>query len=262
MATFTRSLSCAVFAFSFALQAYAGGGSSGDSVWKQGSPSDWNVEVYPVFVWAPFMGASATLPQFPNLPSLPDLPGGAPGPSAKVSSSLNGAAFFKVRIEKSKWAADMNVLWAGVSASTDSPRVKIKADVIYGQGMLGREVLPDLWLEGGARRLALNVGVTLLDFPEVSRKPGLWDPLVGISYRHPIGKKLRFDLHADGGGFGVGSDVDAAVTGKLDWRFSKHFGTSLGWGFLHLKISDTVLKRTLTLSQTLNGPILGFGIFF
>jgi hypothetical protein len=260
MTKFTRPLLCALFAFAFALQAYAGGASP-DSLWTKES-SDWNVEIYPLFVWAPFMGANATLPQFPNLPNLPDVPGGTPGPSGNVSSSFNGAAFAQFRIEKSKWAVEPNLLWAGVSAETASPKAKIKTDVIYGQAMGGREVLPDLWLEGGVRRLALNVGVTLLDFPEVSRKPGLWDPLVGVSYRKPFGKKWRLDLHADGGGFGVGSDVDIAVTGRLDWRFAKHFGTTFGWGLLHLKISDAIARRNLTVDQTLNGPILGFGIFF
>jgi hypothetical protein len=258
MTAFKRWFVCTVFALAFAVQGFAAGG---DSNWKK-DPSAWNVELYPVFLWAPFMGASVTLPQFPDLPNLPDLPGGPPGPGGKVSSSFNGAAFFNTRIEKSKWGVDLSVLWAGVSAEATSPKVKVKADVIYGQAMGGREILHDLWLEGGVRRLALNVGVTVLQYPEVARKPGVWDPLIGVSYRHPIRNKIRVDLHADGGGFGVGSDVDYALTGRFDWRFAKHFGLTAGWGLLHLKISDTVLQRTLTLSQTLHGPILGIGIFF
>lgn len=261
MTKFARLLLCAVFAFAFVSQASAAGGASDDSVWKT-DPKDWNVELYPVFVWAPFMGATVRLPQFPNLPDLPDLPNGPPGPSGNASSSLNGAAFFQIRVEKSKWAGEANILWAGLAASTTTPRVKINLDIVYGQAMGGREVLPNFWVEGGVRRMALNVRATLLDFPEVGRKPGITDPLVGLSYRRPLGRKFRLDLHADGGGFGVGSDVDYALTGRVDWRFAKHFGTSLGWGLLHLKISNTVLQRNLTISQTLNGPILGIGIYF
>jgi hypothetical protein len=110
--------------------------------------------------------------------------------------------------------------------------------------------------------MALRVSATLLDYPEVSRKPGFWDPLVGLSYRRTLGKKWRVRLHADGGGFGVGSDVDIAVTGQVDWRFAKHFGTTLGYGLLHFKESNAVLQRTLTIDQTMNGPIVGFGIYF
>ena len=258
MTTFRRLSSCAAFALLFAWQGFAAGS---DSNFKK-DPSAWKVELYPVFVWAPFMGASVNLPQFPDLPNLPDLPNGPPGPGGKVSSSFNGAALFNTRIEKSKWAVELSVLWAGVSAETTSPKVKVKADLIYGQAMGGREILPDLWLEGGVRRLALNVGVTVLQFPEVSRKPGVWDPLIGVSYRHPISNKVAIDLHADGGGFGVGSDVDYAATGRFDWRFARNFGLTAGWGLLHIKISDTVLRRTLSVSQTLHGPILGIGFFF
>jgi hypothetical protein len=253
----TRSLLCIAFVLAFALQAFA----ADDSYWKK-DPKDWKVELYPVLAWAPIMGATATLPEFPNLPSLPDQPGDV-HPGSNVSSSFNGAAFFGLRVEKSKWAVQGSALWAGLEADrTANPQFKVKTDVIYGQGMVGREVLPDLWLEGGVRRIALNVGVTLLDYPEVARKPGVWDPLIGVSYKRPLGKKWRLDLHADGGGFGVGMDVDYALTGQLNWRFAKHFGTTFGWGLLHLKLSDTIAQRTLTLSQTLNGPILGFGIFF
>jgi hypothetical protein len=260
MKTFLRSLLCVACAFAFSLQANA----AGDSGWKK-DPKDWNVELYPVFAWLPVMGASAVLPQFPdlpNLPPLPDLPNGPAGPSAKATSGLSGAAFFKARIEKSKWAVDMDVLWAGLKAETTIPKVSIKSKIIYGQAMAGREILPDLWLEGGFRKMALNFGVTALTYPEQVRKPSITDPLIGLSYRHPMGKKFRLDLHADGGGFGVGADVDIAATARVDWRIAKHFGLGLGWGLLHFKIVDTVAQRTLTLNQTLNGPILGIGFFF
>ncbi len=255
MTAFSRSFSCAAFALALGLPGFAAGA---DQAWTK-DPSAWNVEIYPVYVWAPLMGASADLPQLPSLPNLPERPA---GPSGNASSSLNGAAFFNFRVEKSKWGAEANLLWAGLSAERTNPNLKIKTDIIFGQVMGSREVLPSLWVEGGVRRVALNVGVRLSDYPEVTRKPGVTDPLFGVSYKRPLGKNWRLDLHADGGGFGVGSDVDYSATGRLDWRFAKHFGATVGWGLLHLKVSDTVLERTLTISQTLNGPILGLGIFF
>lgn len=83
MSAFTRSLSCTVIAFAFMSLAQAAGAASDDSVWKS-DPSDWKVELYPVYVWAPFLGAKVNLPEFPNLPNLPDVPGGAPGPSGNA----------------------------------------------------------------------------------------------------------------------------------------------------------------------------------
>ncbi len=49
---------------------------------------------------------------------------------------------------------------------------------------------------------------------------------------------------------------------------AKHFGMAVGFaGILHFQIADSILdttpyKKTLTISQTLYGPILGFGIYF
>jgi hypothetical protein len=260
MTTLARWLACAALTFALVLPACAAGGSNDASVWTK-DPSDWNVEIYPVFVWAPFLGANVALPSFPNAPTLPDLPGGG-GPSGDATSGINGAAFLAFRVEKSKWSVDGSALWAGMSASATNPKLDLKLDVIFGQGMVGREILPNLTLEGGVRRLALSTSVKLLDFAEVSRKPGLWDPLVGLSYRKPLGKKWRLDLHADGGGFGVGSEATIAATARMDYRFSRHFGMTLGYGLLHFKISDTVSQRTLTINQTMHGPILGFGIYF
>ncbi len=255
MTPLSRSLFCAAFALAFALPGLAAGG---ESAWNK-DPSAWKVELYPVFVWAPIMGAKADLPQLPSLPNLPERP---PGPAGNVSSSFNGAAFFSFRVEKSKWGVETNLLWAGLSAERTNPNLKIKTNVIFGQAMGSREVLPNLWVEGGVRRMALNVGVKLQDYAEVSRKPGITDPLFGVSYKRPLGKKWRLGLHGDYGGFGVGSDVDYSATGQFDWRFAKHFGATFGWGLLHFKVSNTVQQRTLTVSQTLNGPILGIGIFF
>jgi hypothetical protein len=228
-----------------------------ESVWTK-DPSAWKVEIYPIYAWAPFMGANVSLPDFPNLPDQP----GASRPSGNVSGSFNGAAFAGFRLEKSRWAVDTNVLWAGLSADHTNPNAHLKMDVIFGQIMGGREILPNLFLEGGARRLALNVGASIKDSQEVTRKPGFWDPLVGVNYVHPFRRKMRLNLTAAGGGFGVGADVDISVTGKLDWRFAKHFGTTLGYGMLYFKSVNTVRQQTLTVEPTLHGPIVGFGIYF
>jgi hypothetical protein len=56
--------------------------------------------------------------------------------------------------------------------------------------------------------------------------------------------------------------VDVSATGLADWQFVKHFGLTMGYGVIHLDISDTRFRQTLTVNQTLNGPQFGFGIYF
>jgi hypothetical protein len=69
-------------------------------------------------------------------------------------------------------------------------------------------------------------------------------------------------LHGDGGGFGVGSEVDMTATGRAEWQVARHFGIAMGYGGMHFSESDSKAGMTLKISPTMHGPIFGFGIFF
>ena len=127
--------------------------------------------------------------------------------------------------------------------------------------MAGREIFPNLYVEGGFRRLALDIHATVGSL-SASRSPGYWDPLIGLTYRRELGRKWRILIHGDGGGFGVGSDVDVTASARAEWQFARHFGIAMGYGGMHLSDSNTVNGRTLKISPTLHGPIFGLGIFF
>lgn len=214
----------------------------------------WDIAIYPALAWAPIFGVGVTLPPVASNPI-------APPPSASVSSSLNGAYFGGARIEKHKWSADLLFMWAGLSAKREAPFAKVSLDVVFGHVLGGRELLPGFYLEGGARRLALDIHATV-ETDSTSRSPGFWDPLIGVTYHRQLGRKWRILLHGDGGGFGVGSDVDVSATGRAEWQFARHFGITMGYGGLHLSESNTTQGKTLTIRPTLHGPIFGFGIFF
>ena len=234
--------------------------------WDKG-PDAWKTAIYPIFAWAPVLGADVKLPEIPSGPG-----GGGGGgdivPEGTTSGSFNGAAFVGAEVLKGKWTLTANALYAGMSGERTSPHVRIGLDVIFGGVMVGHQLLLDgLSLEGGFRRMALNISGTVLDYPEVRRKPGVWDPLLGLTYRRQLSKKWRLNGHMDGGGFGVGCDYDLSEGLRADWRFAKHFGISMGMAALQFKITNTVLddtqaRRTLTMAQTTYGPVFGFGIYF
>jgi hypothetical protein len=233
----------------------------------QAQDSGWKVEIAPIYLWAPFNISTVTLPQFPELPAPP--PGSEEGgrPSGKTGTSLNGAAMAAFRIEKSRWMLRGNAVWAGLSGERDLPRMKLSGDLIYGEVQTGFRVVRGLWVEGGVRRLAVDVDASVLDYPTVSRKPGVWDPIVGATYRLPMGNHWLLTLHGDGGGFGVGSQVDSNVFATLDWRLARHFGLTLGYSLLYFRIEDSLvdstrLEKTLKFGTTLHGPIVGFKLLF
>jgi len=114
---------------------------------------------------------------------------------------------------------------------------------------------------GGVRRLALNYDITVNGQTPISRKPGVWDPVVGVGY-HRIGRKLEWHGAFEGGGFGVGSDSEWAAYFRADWKPWEHVGFTGGYGLLIFKVSDEVLGHEIVAKQNLNGPSIGLGIYF
>jgi hypothetical protein len=231
---------------------------------SQAADPGWEVEIAPIYVWVPISINSVTLPNFPDLPAPP---GGGDRPSGDTGASLNGAAMAAFRVEKNWWIARGNVVWAGLSGERETPRVKLTGNLILGELFTGVEVVKHLYLEGGFRRLAVDVSAEVLDYPEVSRKPGVWDPQVGMTYRVPMGEHWLLTMHGDYGGFGVGSEVDLNTSLTLDWRMARHFGMTLGYGLLYFRLEDKWLDnaridKTLELGTTLHGPIVGFKLLF
>jgi hypothetical protein len=226
-------------------------------------PNAWKFIVYPVYAWVPFFSTSVTLPTIPSPPG-----GGGPvTPEGTTSGSLNGAAFAGAEIYKGQWSGMFTFLYAGLSATRTTPRTKVTADFIYGQAMVEHEVYKGLSLGGGFRRMALDLTATVGDFPSVSRTPGFWDPLLSATYRKQLNRKWRVSGHMDGGGFGVGSDIDIGAAASADWRFAKHFVLTMGGAYLHFEnsdtiLSDTALRKTLTTKPTMYGPTFGIGIYF
>jgi hypothetical protein len=227
--------------------------------------SDWNSDahawqfiVYPAYVWVPFFSSSVTLPGIPSPPG----GGGSVIPSGTTSGSFDSAAFAGAQVYKDKWEGTATFLYAGLSATRTTPRVTLTMDFIYGQAMVGRYVYKGLAFEGGFRRLAMDLTATVGTYPSVGRTPGYWDPLLGVTYRKQLSKKWRMTGHIDGGGFGVGSDIDIGASASADWRFAKHFGMTMGGAYLHLEDSNTVLAKTLTIKPTMYGPTFGLGIYF
>jgi len=187
--------------------------------------------------------------------------------SGDASGSFNGAGFAGFEIQKSGWSVDGAFLLASISGDNTDPPVNVGMHIKYGQFTGGHEILKSLSLEGGVRRMALKINATVGANPEISRQVGVWDPIVGLTWRRQMGKKWMLRGHVDGGGFGVGSDLTLAGSFRADWRFARHFGVAFGASALYFDISDTVVdktgfQKTLVARQTIYGPLLGFGIYF
>ena len=216
------------------------------------------VSIYPILVWVPAFSATSKVPAFPDFPNGPDLP----GESGSTGTSLNGAALAGLGIQKGLWRLDADAIWAALTTQVDRPLLKVDLDIVYGHVTGGVKIYKDLYVTGGLRRLALDYDIQVGDrVPHFTRKPGLWDPLVGVGWHSGPGSKWVLHVIGEGGGFGVGADVDLAGTIRADRKFG-HVGLTVGYAVLYLKVTDTVLQRTFEIKQTLHGPLFGLGFYF
>lgn len=214
----------------------------------------WNVAIYPVLAWVP-LGIDIDI-------DVPPFDGGGGGAGDIIDGRFDGAFLGGFSASKDRFRIDADVMWAGVGGDRiDRPVFSVDADVIYGHGSVGVMFAKNTYATFGVRRLALKYDVKFADQANFERKPGVWDPLVGVGY-HKLGQKL--DLHGsfEGGGFGAGSDVEIAAGFRFDYKPVRVFGITAGYNFLYFKVTNEVLNRPFIVEQTLHGPVLGIGFYF
>ena len=217
---------------------------------------EWKVAVYPVLAWLPRgIDIGVDVPPF-------DGGGGSGGEVDIIDGRFDGAFLGGISAEKDRFRVDVDFMWAAVGGDrVDRPQLTVDADLIYGHGTVGFKVAPELFVTGGVRRLALDYDIRINDQPNFHREPGFWNPLIGLGW-HRVGEKIEWHGVVEGGGFGVGSDVDFGAGLRIDWKPIAHFGLTGGYNFLYFKGSNELANRTFTVKQTMHGPSVGIGIYF
>jgi hypothetical protein len=214
----------------------------------------WNVGIYPAFVWIP-SGIDIDV----------ELPPDGGGDLGSIAESRVDGAYLGGFYASTGWfRTDMDMVWAAFGGDRiDRPEFSVDVDVIYFHATGGVRLAPSVYATAGIRRVALKYEIRVADFPNFERKPGIWDPVVGVGY-HYEGEGRPIEVHAtfEVGGFGVGADRDYGVMGRLDWKPVRHFGVTAGYNFLHLKLTNTLRDREFTVRQSMHGPVVGIGLYF
>jgi hypothetical protein len=216
----------------------------------------WDVAVYPVLGWVPFgIDLNVNVPPF-------DGGNGTGGDVDIIDSQVDGAFLGGFTASNGRFRIEGDGVWVAFGGDrVDLPELTMDVDVIYGRVTGGYAVAKDFYVTGGVRRLALDYDIQIGNQASFSRKPGIWDPLIGVGW-HKQGRKIDWHAVLEGGGFGVGADVDLGAVVRLDWKPVSHFGFTAGYNFLYLKITDELANRTFVARQTLHGPLVGIGFYF
>jgi hypothetical protein len=194
------------------------------------------------------------------VPPADDVDGGLIGQI--VESRFDGAFLGGFSAANNRWRMDVDGLWAAVGGDRlELPKFSVDADLFYFHATTGPRIVKDLFATAGVRRIAVKYAVNVDAVGTFERKPGVWDPIVGLGWHT---QRPHWEVHAlfEGGGFGVGSDVELATSFRGDWKPIPHFGITAGYQFLYFKIEDDRQGRLLEVKQTLQGPIVGIGLYF
>ena len=227
------------------------------------------VVIYPILVQLPVFGASIDLPALPSIP-----PGGgggeAGGAEGSTDISLNAAYMAGFLVEADRFFVDMSGTWADVSADRQTPHVSVGTDTRVFTARGGVRLFKDFSATAGVHWIGSKVDLAL-DLPLIGAslqghvEPSFWDPMIGVDWRKQFGR-WNLDASFEGGGFGVGTDVELTGGFRADYRMG-HFDLRLGYEMLHYKwtladVSIGRFQREVVSSQTLHGPSIGFGIVF
>lgn len=226
------------------------------------------VTLYPLLLRAPIMGASLKLPSV----TPPDGGGGGEEVSGSTDFSLNHAWMAGATVGSDRWFAEMFGLYAALSASRATPFVAIDSNTYFFNGRAGVRLFGGVSATAGFRRVSADLHATLTrpsdgTSLEGRAKPALWDPLIGIDWHGQTGSRVRLSANLQGGGFGVGTDLDVSAEAYANWRLLRHVELRAGYTVLHYKttiahVTVGPLDRTLISRQTLHGPEIGIGIPF
>jgi hypothetical protein len=237
-------------------------------VYAQNRPT--RIVIYPLLVQTPIFGASIDLPEIPGGGG----GGGGTGESGAASGStdvaLNTAYLFGVLVETNRFFGELTGTWADISADRQIPRVSLQTETLLFTGRGGVRFFKGFSATGGVHHMSMDLDAAL-ELPNLGRtiegraKPAYWDPMVGLDWRGQYGR-WYLGGYFEGGGFGVGTDVDLLGEVRADYRLG-FFDLRFGYGIVHIEatvadVSIGSFRRKLVVNQTLHGPNIGFGIAF
>lgn len=179
----------------------------------------------------------------------------------EVLEDLDAAFFASAQFRRDQFVVLADVSYAalsrdgvvppGVPASAEVSQLAITA--LAGARVVDRDALT-VDLLGGARLWSLD-GEVAVPLAGVSLAPDktFVDPIVAARLNAGIAPRLSAIVHADIGGFGVGSDFTYQLVGTLNYRIGQSTYVSAGWRHLSVDYEDggTVFDG----SQT--GPLIG-----
>jgi hypothetical protein len=98
--------------------------------------------------------------------------------------------------------------------------------------------------------------------PGVSGDWDFFDPIIGARAVYDLGNRWSFDVEADIGGFGVGSDFSWSLRVGARYRVARWFSAELGYKLLDIDYADGAGANRFEWDILMHGPYIGLNFHF
>jgi hypothetical protein len=151
--------------------------------------------------------------------------------ASDVLSHLEFGVMGVVAMRKGAWGMGADAMYVALGATADRPAADVDfnqtALAFYGSRALG----PAVDVTFGLRINGLDGGIDFSGPLGVAVSQDKWwvDPIVGLLVRSPEGRRARFRLYTEVGGFGAGADIAWQVFPSVGIHMNERLGLELGY---------------------------------
>ncbi len=188
-------------------------------------------------------------------------------PFESVVENLDMAAMVHVNMMNDHWFLSSDLVYMDLEGSSDTAGGTATASVTETLFEVtgGYRISPAVTLLAGARLVDLGTGIRY-EGPNLERDAkanNSWvDPLVGVRVTAPLAESWWLGLHADVGGFGVGSDLAWQAFADVGFRASDLVSVVLGYRAIDIDYEEGEGNDLFRYDVMSSGPQLGVAFRF
>jgi outer membrane receptor protein involved in Fe transport len=172
-----------------------------------------------------------------------------------VLENLELGGMGSLRVARNRWAFTTEVIYMDLGASKG--QVSADVDQWMVEPSLAFRVSDRLETIVGARYMNLSTEIRGPFGRNASGTVDWWDPIIGGKLTLPIREDLSFNLRADVGGFGVGSEFAWQAFPFVSWQLSERSSLEGGYRWLDVDYDEGSGPSEFTYDMLTQGLQLG-----
>jgi hypothetical protein len=172
-----------------------------------------------------------------------------------VLDALEMGGTGSLRVARDRWAFTTEVIYMELGGSRGSVSVDVDQWVVEPSASF--RVSDRFESVVGARYFNLSTELRGPFGRSLSGTVDWWDPIIGGRMTLPMGEAWTFNLRADVGGFGVGSDFAWQFFPYASWQFGDHSSMQVGYRVISVDYDEGSGPTEFTYDVVTLGPQLG-----